>query len=514
MNEKQAKIIRGSKKSFIDLGLYVTPETFFDAVPDFHREIENVVLGNGYWDEEGEYVNKPRFNHKVCIQAPRDSAKSTIIAAYAVAHHILFYEGTAYVVILSKASREAKKRLKKLQNVFRSKNFRAVFGVDWNEYTCPTWRQDKVELPNGVVIEAAGFQMQSRGLKEDDTRVTMCILDDVQDEKNTKTLEAMDDALESFMSILPGLDKRGSQIILIGTPLKAQDLVSTYLTARGWTSKRFSSCDEETQEVLWEEHESFEDLMEQKAEALSVHKISKWYSEKQCILTGKEDQLFREKDLRYWDGYLETRENGSFLHLAELHGEKFIDDKGNIVEKIIPVNVYIGIDPASRTNKRADFSTTVPIAFDKDKNVYVLPYFQGRVAPTDHAIQIVNKIIELKPNRVHVETVSYQEMLRLLVRDRLAEKNIYQAGLEMKWQPRNKKTERLEELEGLTRSHKLHIKRDMQSLIGELTLFPNGRFDLLDGLWYATRIMRVPNHIEKYLIEKEKNTRTTSWMAA
>ena len=250
MDEVQKNIISKCRDSFIYLGNAVTPHTFYMSVPNFHREIENVILHRGYWDEDVEYVDEPRRNNKIVIQAPRGYAKSTIVAAYAVIHHILFYEGTAYVVILSKAAREAKKRLKKIKNVFKSRNFRGIFGVNWNEYTCPTYREDKIELPNGVVIEAAGFTQQSRGLKEDDTRVTMFILDDVQDENNTKTLDAMDDYHESFMSLLPGLDKRGSQIILIGTPLKAQDLVDIYLKAKGWTSKRFSSCNEETKEVI------------------------------------------------------------------------------------------------------------------------------------------------------------------------------------------------------------------------------------------------------------------------
>jgi len=515
----QAEIIRECRDSFIDLGLYVTPETFFNATPDFHREIENVVLGNGYWEENPdtksiEYIDKPRFNHKINIEAPRGYAKSSLIAAYAAVHHAMFYEGTAYVVILSKASREAKKRLKKIKTIFESKRFQQIFGVVWNEYTCPTWREDKIVTPTGVVFEAAGFSMQSRGLKEVDTRVTLCLLDDVQDENNTKTLEAMDDALESFLSLLPGLDKRGSQIIIIGTPLKAQDLVSTFLKAKGWTSKRFSACNEETQEVLWEEHETFEDLMEEKAEALSIHKISKWYSEKQCILTGREDQLFKEKDLRWWDGYLEVADNGSFLHITELNGELFIDDMGNKIERVIPVNTYIGVDPASSSARNACPSVTLPLAYDKDKNVYVLPYFQKRVDATDHADQLLSKIIEMKPNRVDVESVAYQDILRKLMQNRLAEKNLYQRGLNTKWTPRKGKTDRLEELGDFAKSHKLHLQRNMQTLVGELTLFPNGSFDLLDGLWYATRMMRVPYHDKAEYIEEEPEELKTSWMAA
>ena len=57
--------------------------------------------------------------------------------------------------------------------------------------------------------------------------------------------------------------------------------------------------------------------------------------------------------------------------------------------------------------------------------------------------------------------------------------------------------------------------RNMHSLVSELTLFPNGSFDLLDGLWYATRIMRKPSHtveeLNKEYVEEEVEN-NISWM--
>ena len=523
--EAHIEILKRCKEDYLYMAKLISPQTFFEESPEspkFHKEMMNVTLNKGYWEwdetiKRGVYVNKPRKNQKISIQAPRGFAKSTVIACFKIIHHILFYEGDmTYTVILSKSSREAKKRLKKIKSVVSSKRFRQIFGLVWNKQTCPVWREDKVELPfknkrgetGGHIIESVGFGMQARGLKEEDTRVTLFIGDDMQDENNVKTQEALEDGLDRFLTLLPGLDKRNSQIIIIGTPLKALDIISTFFGKAGWMSQRYSACDEEDGTCLWEEHESFEDLMEEKQEHIELHKLYKWYSEKQCELVGKDARFFVKDDFRYWDGYVETKGNESFLHITVLNN--YILEE----EIVKPVNIFVGVDPASSTSKTADFSVTMPIAYDNEMNIYVLPYYEKRVKPTEHAEQIFGTIMQYKPTKVHVETVSYQEMLRASLELRMKEIGLYQRGLGTKFQPRNNKDDRLEDLERFTKSHKLHLKKDMGTLEGEMLLFPNGRKNLLDGLWYATRNLETPYHtIAEEVIEyKDEKKPKITWL--
>ena len=516
-------IINKCRDSFIYLGRVVTPKTFYKPSPPFHYEIEDVVLGNGRWikdesvpehlrDKEAKFIKGKYDNHKISIQAPRGYAKSTLLAAYAALHHILFYGASTYTVIQSKTRKEAVKRLKKLKNIFEySPEFQVIFGINWNAQTADIWREDKVIAKDGDLehtIEAIGTGGQSRGLKEDDTRVTLLILDDPEDEENTKTVERMGNNLDKLLACLPGLDKRGSQIIIIGTPLNAQCMVKTLEKADGWVTKTFPACSEITKEVLWEDYETFDDLMNEKKELLSIFRVSKFYSEKMCEITGDEEQTFKEKDLRFWDGYVEAKDEGSYLHITHLNKVKLPE------EDIRSVNIYMGVDPASSENSKSDYSTTVPVAYDNYKNIFLLDYFESQVLPPVHAEQIIEKIKELKPQRVHVETVSYQEALRTTLRDRLAEEGIYQLGLDRKWQPRRNKDLRLTDMVRFTASHKLHVKEKHRTMIAELTLFPRGRKNLLDGLWYATRILREPYHILGKIIKKVEETteKVIGWM--
>ena len=521
--EIRLDIINKCRDSFIYLGkvLDTKKKTFYKDSPDFHYEIEKVLLNKGTWVKdptvpeelraiEAKFIHKESDNKKICIQAPRAYAKSTLVAAYKVLHHILFYDGDmTYTVIQSKTRKEAVKRLKKLKNLFNySYMLKEVFGVDFGMSTAETWREDKVILQGGHTIESIGNLAQSRGLKEDDCRVTLLVLDDPEDEENTKTIDRMDDNFRKLLTGLETLDKRDSQIVIIGTPLNAQCMVKRLENAEGWVTKIFPACDENTKECLWEEYEPFEELMQKKKEALSVGMVSTFYSEKMCTISGDEEQAFKEKDLRFWDGYVENVDGENFLHITHLNKVELPE------EDVRAVEIYIGVDPASSENSRSDYSTTVPVAYDEYKNIFALDYYEKQVLPPVHAEQILEKIKELQPKRVHVESVSYQESLRNTLQNRLAEEGIYQLGLNKKWTPRREKDTRLTDMVRFTASHKLHVKEKHRTLIAELTMFPRGRKNLLDGMWYATRIMREPNHIYgeiKTKIEKVTD-KAISWM--
>ena len=100
-----------------------------------------------------------------------------------------------------------------------------------------------------------------------------------------------------------------------------------------------------------------------------------------------------------------------------------------------------------------------------------------------------------KPEKVRIESVGYQEMLREYVKARCEEKNIFIPGLEIKENPRNSKSVRLETMEPYFAQDKFYMRKDMPELKDELLLYPRGKHDdLLDGLFYATKKIYKPFH--------------------
>jgi hypothetical protein len=269
--------------------------------------------------------------------------------------------------------------------------------------------------------------------------------------------------------------------------------------------------------------ETYEELMKDKEDHISIGKVSMWYSEKMCVITGDEDQLFEEQDLRWWDGYLETEGEDSYLHITHSNRRKTANGNWEMIlldsERVIPVTTYMGVDPASSLRRGADYSTTVPIAMDERKNIYVLPYFEKRVKPTDHARQIQEKFLEIRPKKTYIETVSYQEALKSIMMEWMQDNDEYIPGINRPWKPRQEKSERLSELQRFTKSNKLHLQPGMHRLLDEMLLFPRGNMNLLDGLWYATRKLTVPDHSkrkesddDKHLAIQYINRKRNNWL--
>lgn len=151
-----------------------------------------------------------------------------------------------------------------------------------------------------------------------------------------------------------------------------------------------------------------------------------------------------EEDILEYDGEIEVKPEGSILKLT------YPD------EKEIPVNIFMGVDPASSTKQTADYSTIVPVAIDADNNRYVLPYFRRRIRPVDLAEAILMYYNRYRPEKTKIETVGYQEMLRDYLRRKCEELNIFIPGLEVKNQPRTAKSVRLEGMQPFSSKEDVH----------------------------------------------------------
>jgi predicted phage terminase large subunit-like protein len=470
------------------LGKVVSPQTFKKKSPDFHYEVAALFL------------NKKK--RKKVIQAPRGTAKSSL-SIFKVINHISFDEGDKVVVLQSKTLGEAKKRLNKVKNILSySAPYIAMFGdcgVNNRGTFAKTWREDRVVTRiNGfnVTIQALGTGQQIRGVLEDDARISLLILDDPDDENNCGTKEQMEKNFDAFFGALPGLEMETGEVIVIGTPIREMCIVDRLFSAPDWEKRYYKLCDEETDELLWPEKFSLSWYKSEKSNWKEAGKLTKFYSEYQCTIVGDEDKTF--KDWKTWDGSFELNKYGQgFLNIKKKNGIEL-----PIVEKL-PVNFFVGIDPASSTKSSADYSVTFIVAYDANKNIYCLYYYRKRVSPLEHAEQIIDIIKSYKPTRGCVETVAYQEMLRQYLRQRLNEEGLYLSGLEQKWNPRTEKSARLESLQPFFASNKIWVKEEMKALEEELNMYPRGKHDdLLDGLYYATRMLITPDHS---LPEKESN---------
>jgi len=320
----------------------------------------------------------------------------------------------------------------------------------------------------------------------------LIVLDDPEDENNTKTPEAMENNLLWLLKgALPALDTRYGRCIVIGTPLHQLCIVERLAETTEWETVRYAYLQDAEGlpsidgESIWPEMRTKESLLAEFASNSEMGRASVFYAERMCQIVGDEDQLFKPHYIHMWDGEFVKENQQSFLRINYLDGTEYT------TPIIVPVNVFIGVDPASSVKQRADFSVIMPIAVDEADTIYTLDYFRKRVTPMELANNIIGYNKHYKPKRVRIESTGYQEMLR----DYLKTQTEYIPGLEIKEMPRNTKSKRFEGLEPEFASGRVFIKRGSDDFINELLMFPRASHeDTIDGYWFARKNTYTPVH--------------------
>lgn len=488
--DKHKKILLNKlRDNMIMFGKVTMPSMFSSPSPSFHYKIADVLQ-----DDSSKQVN---------IIAPRGHAKSSIVGGVYPLYHIMNHDGAKLIVLVSRTQDHAIKLLGTIKDVLDySETFRAIYGY-WGQHSAKQWAKAEIELKDGTVIICKGTGQQLRGIKVGSQRPTLIIVDDPEDENNTKTSEAMEQNLRWLLqSAVPSLDPRRGKIIVIGTPQHQRCLVEVLKEMKGWANLHFAP-DMDKGIALWEEWQPIKKLKQKKIELESIARVSVFYREYLCQIVGDEDQLFKESYIQYHD-YTLTIDDSS---------QHFISNK----DTTIPVNVFMGVDPASSTRKTADYSVIMPVAVDEQNNRYILPYYRKRATPMKLAEAIIEYFKIYKPVKVRIESVGYQEMLREYIKHRTEEENLFIAGLEIKENPRTSKSSRLETMEPYFAQGKVFIKKNMTELKDELLLYPRGKHDdLLDGMYYAMKKSYRPHHtkIQSTTKEQEVDADDISWKIA
>jgi phage terminase large subunit-like protein len=477
------------KNNILLFGKIIMSAVFWAAFSIIHYKVEKLLLSD---------------HKKLNIILPRGLGKTTLVSQVFSLYHIFLsdIQQPKFVVIVSKTQAHAINCLTAIKDVLEySLPFRDMFGY-WGSQSARQWTQDVVVLKDGSIIMAKGMGQPIRGLNIGGVRPTYIVIDDPEDENNTKTSEAMAANLTWVLKgALPALDSRYGRIITIGTPLHQLCIVERLAEASDWQTVRFPYLQNEqgepdvvNGESMWKEVRSTESLKEEYEAMMAMGKSSVFFAERMCQITGDEAQLFKPHYIRYYKGHHIIEDGSAYMILTERGDEEF---KPSLK---IAVNIFMGVDPASSTKQGADYSVVFPIAIDNDDNIYTLNYFRRRVRPMELAEQILVYYDMFKPQRVRIESVGYQEMLR----DYLRSKS-YIPGLEIKEMPRNSKSVRLEGLEPRFASGKVYVAPTHEAFIDELLTYPRCKNDdCLDGFFYAQKNIYKPFHT---VIEDQPKTK-------
>jgi predicted phage terminase large subunit-like protein len=394
--------------------------------PDFHKEVINKLLNLG-------------VGEKLAVVAPRGHAKSTLINLVYPLHRILFDE-EKFILLISESETQSKYYLEALGNeIEHNAKLRYFFG----DRKGKTWGKEEKEFISGfdvdgnpnswVKVLVRGTGQKVRGLKYGAYRPTLTIIDDGEGERNTATPVLRD----QFRAWLNGAVIAGSndaRLIFIGTIVDEQSYLNRIAgpmafdrkgnrKRKGWQTMFYQAILQDSPDgefvasgkeivgadgcpsVLWPDYRSYQWLNDERERLMSEGDVAYFYQEYQNIPMDDSFRVFKKEHIQYWDGAFGFNNDQPVIILTE-DGER----------REIPVNIFIGVDPASSENVKADYTVIMVIGVDKENNIYVIDYFRGQVTPMDGADKIFEMAEAYKPKEIKIEETGHVMLAEYVIK--------------------------------------------------------------------------------------------------
>ena len=434
-----------------------------DDSPPFHKELYELFL-----------------KHKrIAVAAPRGHAKSTATSFIFVLHEAL-YERKKNIIIISASETMAKKFLRRIRTELEvNVKLKNIF----EDQKTDKWSETELILKNGTVITALGRGAQLRGLISGASRPDLIILDDVEDEELVRSQQRRAD-LESWFngSVVPSLDPKTGQVILIGTVLHMDSLLNRVLDKQfypEYETRRYAALMKDG-EPLWPARFSQDFLTSIKESHIARNQLARFYMEYMNDPVPEEDAKFKPEYISYYDPVT--------LDRSKLIIETFVDLGGGSVRA------------------DADPTAMVTLGIDESNVIYVLDYINDRMG-TDTK-RIINAFFEInrqhKPRQFTVEKTLATNMIKSALeaecRNRGEFLNIQyvtptRGSSDRRGNMSDGKYQRIAAMEGAFKMHMIKILPSQTELKEQLFMFPRGvHDDILDaaayGFSYLTRRLR------------------------
>jgi len=220
--------------------------------PPFHKEICDFLI---------DMTN--HRDKRLAIAAPRGYAKSTLVNLFYVLWSIC-YGKERFILIFSATADQAQSQLatvsKELQtNILLRDDFADVFST--KSQIKGKFTQDEIITPNDIKVKAYGAGQGSRGIKHNEHRPTLILLDDIDGEKNTYSSKARESIFSWFNQVVLFMGAINVvNMIAIGTLVHPKSLL-TRLTYKdeflNWDKLIYKAIEEFSKhDDLWQKWEN------------------------------------------------------------------------------------------------------------------------------------------------------------------------------------------------------------------------------------------------------------------
>ena len=430
-----------------------------------HKAFLTDILGLDVEWFHKEWIELFEEPNNTLLLAPRSHGKSTVVAGYVIWRIIQDPSIRVLIVTLNQDLADDIMNMAKV-TFEENEDIKELFG---NMKGDGTWSQSAIQIRSRGKIGIAHREKTLRVVGVNGSIVgshyNLIILDDIIDDKNSKTQHKRNELLQWYRKSLKPMLMKGGKVIAIGTRWNSDDIYSKFLTYPSYKSKVYRAVlkwpedNNGKAEMLWPDEKigfDWDDAKEYIDE--NGRTAFEMQYQNKIIQTGespiREDWVIEAKSK--WDMLIES-------------GDKFPD-----------LSKYMGVDLASKGQDSDYFSITI-IGRDKNKNIYVLDQYRGHKSMGEQLELIKSYNTKWHPITVAIESNATQKIITDEWKDTT---NLPIMQLMSSWI--NSKWDRVQMMAVFFETGRVYLNPTYTDLIDELLEFPRGKYnDCLDSFSFA-----------------------------
>lgn len=494
----------------LDVGLFARlflPHYCRVAESDFHREMYE-LLGSAVREKEGS---------RIAVAAPRESAKSTLSTLFLPLWCILYPReaGKRFILIAGDTATQAQRHIGDIRIELESND---LILESFPEYSGPgpTWTRDELVTRSGVKVTARGTGGNIRGLRNRQWRPDLLIGDDLENDTNSRTPEQRDKISEWFFKAFSKSASRDAAIVVIGTVLHTDSLLSRLLANPAFSSRKHRGVIHWSGETaLWEQWESlYTDRSLSKNER--DRRAAEFFDEHSArMLAGTE--VIWPAHRTYLDLMKLRVAEGPASFDSEIQNEP-INPRDCLFQpewfrwfeegEIDPAGLTVtaAVDPSlGGAGRWGDPSAIVCLGRDMNGALYVLEADIQRRSPDRIIEDVLDLYARYRPSVIGVETVQFQEFFKDVLEARARGGGIYPPVRGIK--STRDKLLRIQRLQPLVKNGTLRFQRRHHALYDQLRLFPKADHDDgPDALEMAVQLMEQAAGTDRFRFDSPRTT--------
>lgn len=416
-----------------------------DKTPEFHKDVLDL-----FYSPSG----------RVALQAFRGAAKSTLIEEYTLLECL--FRRAEFAVIVGNSYGTACERLASIKQELTTND--ALIELFGNQQGA-TWAESEIVLANGRKIQALGARQSMRGIKHNNERPDLGVIDDLEDEEMVATEDAIHKTKRWLYGVLiPALNPHTGRLRMLGTPLNAKCVVEQVMTNPNWETKRFPiryiDGNGEMQ-PMWPDRFSLDWIEKTEQAYRESGNSTEFEQEYMCRPESEESKPFKA-------GMIKVAATPSLW---------------------MPTQIMV--DPARKgaalgqSNKK--LSRTGYAVWSWVGSKLIVHEAFGAFHKPDEIIDTMFKLdAKYKPVDLGVEADGLEEFIMQPLRAEQIKRGIMLPIRKLK--APNNKLAFITSLQPFYNAGEVTHAKDMPDLVGELLAFPSGRNDVPNALAYATKM--------------------------